>query len=201
MITTHVVRPIEPADLPSIGDAAGRAFFDEAVFAWALGDDARRTKFMVPWFTRFVPVLLRGDEHQTALTIDGKAVALWHAPGYWKIPTRKTLGILPLTARYWGVRRVVRLMATMAKIEKRHPTEPHWYLSLLATAPELQRTGMGSALLQPVLDACDRDGIGAYLETQELGNVVYYRRFGFEVREELELTPDITCWLMWRDPR
>ncbi len=53
--------------------------------------------------------------------------------------------------------------------------EPHYYLSLLGTDPLYQRSGAGSAAIQPVLDACDAQGLTAYLETQKEANLAYYR--------------------------
>ena len=47
---------------------------------------------------------------------------------------------------------------------EQHPHEPHRYLFLLATSPEWQGCGPGSARLRPTLDMYDRDAMPAYLE-------------------------------------
>lgn len=80
------------------------------------------------------------------------------------------------------------------------PREPHWYLSVLSVSPESQRRGHGAALLEPGLEAADRDVIGCWLETQTESNLPFYTRFGFEPVKEIEIEPGVPVWLMWRPP-
>ena len=60
-----------------------------------------------------------------------------------------------------------------------------WYLLLLVVDPLVQRAGLGTRLQAPVLEVADREGVDCYLETQKPENLAYYRRFGYEVGEEL----------------
>ena len=50
-----------------------------------------------------------------------------------------------------------------------HPEEPHWYLPFVGTRPDRQSRGLGSAVMRPVLDACDVAGLPAYLEATSSG--------------------------------
>jgi hypothetical protein len=52
-----------------------------------------------------------------------------------------------------------------------------------------------------VLEECDRDGIGAYLESSKESNIDYYARFGFRVTGTIRLPRGPLFWPMWRDPR
>ena len=61
--------------------------------------------------------------------------------------------------------RTPMVLRGMQEVERRHPHEPHYYLSMLGVDPPAQRHGMGSALLGPMLARCDEEGVGAYLET------------------------------------
>ena len=84
----------------------------------------------------------------------------------------------------------------MAKV---HPKVEHWYLYLLVADPEFQRRGVGAMLLQDRLHEVDAAGVGAYLETQKEDNIAYYRRFGYELVQELhpvEAGPPI--YTLWR---
>ncbi|MCU1375261.1 MAG: GCN5-related N-acetyltransferase, partial [Actinomycetia bacterium] len=71
----------------------------------------------------------------------------------------------------------------------------------LATDPTVQGRGIGSALLAPVLEECDRDGLPAYLETQKEANVSWYGRAGFVLRDEIRLPATPPVWCLWREPR
>ena len=50
-------------------------------------------------------------------------------------------------------------------MEKRHPEEPHWYLMLIGSDPDVRGTGFGQALMRSRLDRCDAEHAPAYLET------------------------------------
>jgi ribosomal protein S18 acetylase RimI-like enzyme len=85
--------------------------------------------------------------------------------------------------------------------DKLHPHEPHYYLSIVAVAPEHQGRGIGSALIRPILERCDRDGVPAYLEATTERNRALYERHGFRVSEEVRWPDDgPPLWLMWREP-
>ena len=59
----------------------------------------------------------------------------------------------------------------------------------LATDPDHQRKGLASAVIAPVLERADREGLGAFLETGAEENLGFYARAGFEVTDEVVL-PD-----------
>jgi ribosomal protein S18 acetylase RimI-like enzyme len=87
-------------------------------------------------------------------------------------------------------------------LERRHPAEPlHYYLAVLGTDPDQQGRGLGSRVMRPVLDQCDSDGLGAYLESSKERNIDFYARHGFRVLEEVRLLRGPSMWKMWRDPR
>lgn len=85
--------------------------------------------------------------------------------------------------------------------ERRHPaTPPHWYLVWLGTDPSDQGKGLGSAVLRPVLEHCDTEGVAAYVESSKERNIAFYARHGFRVIRELRLPRGPTVWPMWREP-
>lgn len=82
-----------------------------------------------------------------------------------------------------------------------HPTEPHWYLPLIAVDPSCQGQGHGSALLREALERCDRDGLLAYLESSNPRNITLYQRHGFEVMGTIQVGSSPPLTPMSRKPR
>ncbi|MEU5993409.1 GNAT family N-acetyltransferase [Spirillospora sp. NPDC047418] len=198
-----LVRTAAGADAAAIAPVLARAFDDDPVWRWLLPDDASRVRRLTGLFGVLLRrVHLRHGATETAGR-DGAvaAAALWDPPGHWRVPVRLQAAQAVPLLRILGARVPVTLR-TLGAIERHHPREPHWYLSVLGTDPPAQGGGLGGALLRSRLDRCDTAGIPAYLESSKEQNVPYYERFGFRVTRELAL-PGRGCppvWLMWRDP-
>lgn len=93
-------------------------------------------------------------------------------------------------------------MRYLLAIEKAHPKEQLWYLELLVTDPEAQRSGIGTRLQQDMLETADKEGLDCYLETQKPENLAYYRRFGYEVEQKLSpVRGGPSLWTMRRRPK
>lgn len=193
------VRTATAADLPRISEALRKAFWDDPVMRFLIPPDRPE---------RRLGLLLRMEaksslEHDTAwVSSDGSASALWKPPGKWKATTGELIGQLPSVVGSLRGRTLVGL-SVLGAVEKRHPANPpHWYLAVLGTEPEGQGKGNGSAVLQPVLERCDRDGEPAYLESSKETNIPFYERHGFKVTEEVALPKGgPSVWGMWRDPQ
>jgi ribosomal protein S18 acetylase RimI-like enzyme len=123
-------------------------------------------------------------------------------PGQVHLSVPRQLALLPAFMRAWG-RATPRLVRLLAKMDSMHPREPeHWYLPFIGVDPDWQGRGIGTALLSPVLERCDRDGLPAYLEASTERNRACYERNGFEVVEEYRVADDgPPGWRMWREPK
>ena len=190
------VRPALRADFPALAEVLARAFYDDPVTAWFYPDDARRMRHA----RRFFAIRLRQlAVHGLIFTTSERAgAALWAPPGHWRESLRQSLMQLPMLPVL--LPRIVRATRAVREIERHHPPEPHFYLSVLGTDPQQQGGGIGSALLAPVLQRCDATGMAAYLESSKESNVSFYARHGFAVRERIELPEGPPLWLMWREP-
>lgn len=177
-----------------------RAFVDDPVAAHLIPSHRRRPRGLRTFFRlQLTKDLL---PHGGVFTTEDRAgAALWAPPGK-PVPRglAMLLGVLPV-APYVVGRNFSRTIRCLAQIEAIHPREPHWYLATLGTDPPRQGRGIGSALLQPVLERCDAEGVRAYLESSKEANVPFYRRQGFEVTGEVRLPGGPPVWTMWRDPR
>ena len=189
------VRKATKDDVGGLKETLARAFADDPVSTWMLGDDPRD-------LARFYELYELKPRLAETYTTDGHdGAAIWTAPGKWKMPLTATIRMGPAMLRLQ--KQGLRVGLKIEKLlNEGHPKEPHWYLAVLGTDPAKQGRGIGSALLAPVLERCDREGTGAYLESSKVENVPFYRRHGFEVIRELPLPNDgPSVWLMWRDPQ
>jgi len=192
------VRPARGDEVPQLAAMLARAFHDDPVMAWFMRNEDRRPRYAARFFAWQLHRLL--GQEQVHVSIDGNAAALWALPGRWRESTWQALQLfVALVPALWP--HLPSAARGVDRVERRHPAEPHLYLAALGTDPPAQGHGIGSALLGPGLELCDREGLPAYLESSKERNVAFYSRFGFRVTEEVRLPGNgPQFWLMWRDP-
>jgi ribosomal protein S18 acetylase RimI-like enzyme len=181
-------------DVPAVADTLARAFDDDplAVFAHPRAS-SRRRRMRFFFATRMRTVV---GEELCLIDEDARGAALWTPHDAWEAPPREQLRLARLLNR-----RAPWVLAGFARMEKLHPHEPHYYLMTLGVAPEAQGQGLGSKLMAPMLERCDRERVPAYLESSKERNIAFYGRHGFRVTEEMRFPRGPKLWLMWRDPR
>lgn len=124
-------------------------------------------------------------------------VALWLPPG--EAPDEESLiGIIQDTV---SDEQKDAMFSMFEQMDGYHPDEPHWYLPLIGVDPVNQSRGIGSALLQHVLDQCDRQRTLAYLEATSTRNVPFYARHGFEAIGNIQVADSPMIVPMLRRPR
>ncbi|MFD3508438.1 GNAT family N-acetyltransferase [Nocardia sp. NPDC058666] len=204
MSNTIVVREAAGNDIDAAAATLAEAFQHDPVMSWILPDPDRRAAGLPRFFATmarhlFFPV----HASDLALRGDGTvgAAALWTPPNHPDPATLTELRTLPGIWRAFG-RRALAGKQVGDLLKKNHPTEPHWYLAMLGTAPDVRGRGYAHALLHSRLDRVDAEHAAAYLESSNPVNVPYYERFGFTVTGELQL-PDggPKLWPMWRAAR
>ena len=189
-------RPARRADFGPLAEVLARAFYDDPVTAWFYPDAARRLRHG----RRFFAIRLRQLAGHGLIFTDEErtGAALWAPPGHWRENLRQSLMQLPMLPVL--LPRIVRATRAVREIERHHPVQPHYYLSVVGTDPEKQGGGVGSALLVPVLQRCDETDTPAFLESSKESNLSFYARHGFAVTKRIELPEGPPLWLMWREP-
>jgi GNAT superfamily N-acetyltransferase len=196
------IRRATTADLRNLCVTAMRAFHDDPVMRWLYPVDE---VYFQPNGAIFTSAMTDWLAHQQPwCTDDAAALAIWFPPvepGTSEPDPDDSGPPSPpeLLARF-------ELIGPAMAAHK--PTEPHWYLQLLATHPDWQRQGLGAELMHVVFAQADPEGIPCYLETERPELVAYYRHHGFEVRSEWDVDPDATLgaigphmWGMFRTAR
>jgi hypothetical protein len=67
-------------------------------------------------------------------------------------------------------------------------------------SPNRRRDPLIDRVMAPVLEACDRNRVPAYLEATSERNKQLYLRHGFDVTDEIPLPDGPMMWPMWRSP-
>ena len=194
------VRRAVAEDVEAMAAQLAKTFWDDPVASHLMPNPARREAGLRAYFR----TQMKADflPFGGCYTTEGYAGSAIWAPAGKPMLTGLTglltmVPVLPYVVSNLGT--TVRMLAL---VERLHPREPHWYLASLGTAVDRQGQGVGSALMRPVLDHCDAEGLPAYLESSKERNVPFYRRHGFEVVEEVQLPGDgPAIWTMWREPQ
>jgi ribosomal protein S18 acetylase RimI-like enzyme len=193
------IRRATANDLPRLRQMLVRAFLDDPVAVWSCGSEAPRIRMLECLYRARLRQLLVHREIWT--TPELSSAALWVPPGRWKTTLRQDAALARGLLHPRLLVRLPLLAVGLGGVQRRHPrTPPHWYLSLLGTDPDARGLGLGSAVLRPVLEQCDRDGVCVYLESSKERNIDFYARHGFRVTGELRLPRGPWMWPMWREP-
>lgn len=177
------------------------AFEDDPVFDYMVRSGARHMAALEAFFSG----MLAGrdiPQNEVWMSADGNACISWLPPG----ARRAAVGFelvkwLPWSYRVFGFERFGRALAMQQSMEDHHPTEPHFYLALIAVSPEYQGTGLGSRILKATLEAVDAAGLPAYVENSRERNTRFYQNAGFVLGQNVLPEGAPPMHGMWRDPQ
>ena len=177
------------------------AFLDDP--AWvAIGP--RREPARRRLLTRYYNVLVGealgwGGPNWCAISAGAVAgVALTYADGLRFPPPRATLREAPAFVPA-GLGPSLRGAYVDFVMKRAHPRDAHVLLWYLAARPDIQRQGVGRALLDRVRAGAQRSGLPIYLDTTKFENVGYYRSHGYSKIREARLLRGARVWFMHHD--
>jgi GNAT superfamily N-acetyltransferase len=173
------------------------AFLIDPLLRWVWPADERYAACAPAFFGLLLDLRMASGEVWVA--DGGESVAMWDPPGGLYIPPGKQTwadmreGFSTVERERWATYDDALAVPEDAG--------PHWYLGVLATRPARQGTGLGRAVLAPILAAADRTHLTTYLETASDANLRFYGQLGFAPVREAEMPGGPLCWLLRRDPR
>ena len=189
------VRESGVGDLTQLSATLADAFATDPILQWlapSRRDDRRLRRLLEIELAYYVfPV------GRVLTTDDFRGANLELPPGRWEmtVPLSAAVGVV----RAFGVR-LLRARRLQRLFEATHPREPHYYIRYLGVATAFQGHGLGTALLRPTLDRCDREGVPAYLEASTERSAALYGRLGFVHLGELRVPDGPRFWPMRRPP-
>ncbi|MGH9008839.1 MAG: GNAT family N-acetyltransferase [Acidimicrobiia bacterium] len=196
--TGLTVRKATGEDRSALVDTLTVVFHDDPVMTWWIPDPQRRPQILRRFFEVVVDV---NQPHDELYLTEPQPVstAIWVPPGCQ--PSGEAAEQMVTWMIDAAAETADRLLAALERMDQVHPHDSHAYLFFLATLPQWQSRGIGSAVMREVLDRCDRDRTPAYLEATTLDSQRLYLRHGFEVTGEILLPDGPSMWPMWREPQ
>ncbi|MFZ6023857.1 MAG: GNAT family N-acetyltransferase [Bacteroidota bacterium] len=122
------------------------------------------------------------------LSDDKKACALVLYPDKKKTTLKSVLLDIKLILSCIGIENIKKTLAREALIKKLQPKELMYYLWFIGVYPEYQNEGIGSILLNEVIEDSEHKKRPIYLETSTLKNLPWYQKSGFNIYHELDLS-------------
>jgi len=160
------VRLATSHDIGRLATTATRAFADDPLLRWFFPDDDEYFE-LNPTLTAYLCRRWQATESQWC-TDDGVALAGWAPPGRPEVDVERPTIVHPES-------RLAKFEALRIAFGEHTPTEPHWYLNMLATHPDWQRQGLGAALMGEVFRIADGQGLARGEET--------FDKFVVDIRE------------------
>ena len=187
------------ADIDAIVSTMTTAFFDDPMWGPAFPDVERRATQASALWRLYVMSSLRYP--WTLVTEKVESAAVWIPPGGSELTHDEELGYEQFLIDITTPTVAEGILAISEQLAAARPSEPHFYLSLLATHADCRGAGLGMGLLRENLTRVDALGGAAYLESCNPANNKRYESVGFTSRAAITMASGHVVTTMWRPAR
>ena len=174
------VRRATDDDVPRIAAVLAHAFAADPPMRWVTGASPRAERRLRSYFSALVPRLHMAARRGLGLRRPVGAAALGGARRVAAAALARA-GADPGAAAHLRPPSAAALAGAPRRTGDDHPAEPHWFLDYIGVEAAARGRGTGSALMRPVLERCDAEGVGAFLNAGSERSRDLYARHGFEV--------------------
>jgi hypothetical protein len=180
------MRKADPGDKDLIVEILTKSFDTNQSVNYIVKQDEKRVKrIAVLMDYSFEVCYLFGD---VFLSDDNKACALVTYPDKKRTTLKSILLDIKLIISCVGVGNIKKTLQREAMIKKLQSKEPMYYLWFIGVDAEFQNEGIGSKLLEDIIKDSSQKKRSIFLETSTLKNIPWYKKFGFYIYNELELS-------------
>jgi ribosomal protein S18 acetylase RimI-like enzyme len=181
-----IMRRAEETDRALVVDILAKSFCDNKSVNDVVKQDRHRDRRIKALMEYSFDLCLSFGE--IWIGAENKGCALILFPQRKRTTLRSMLLDLKVATRAIGLSRVVAIARREEAIKRHHPQEDIAYLWFIGVDPKSRRQGIGSSLLQHIIQRAQTTRKSIYLETSAVKNVVWYKGFGFELFETLEFS-------------
>jgi GNAT superfamily N-acetyltransferase len=195
-LTLGAIRVATPWDIDGIVKTLTSAFFNDPLWGPVFPDATRRAA-QASAFWRLLATSA-GRYPWTFVTERGESAAIWIPSGGDELTSEEEKSFEDFLVEIADRQIADEILAITELFGKAHPSEPHYYLSLLATHEQHRGHGSGMALLRENLARIDVLGAPAYLESTNSANNERYKSVGFRPHGSFTVPSGHVVTTMWR---
>jgi ribosomal protein S18 acetylase RimI-like enzyme len=199
----HVVH-LDSSKLAQASQVLVHAFYSDPIFDYFDVNNQPSRLNSLQWFSGAILSYSQPYSHIYTTSEPMRGIIAWHPPGQPPLDRRIFLRDLPSSSSQIELAKFWEFLSLLFKLEdyrKREMPCLHWYLCILGVIPRYQRQGIGSALLKPVLQQADAEGLPCYVEVATQRAIGFYQHHGFELLGMIKFSKDAPClWAMKRQP-
>lgn len=192
---------IESANSREAASVLAKAFQGDPLYSYVIPDERKRAKALLWLMQKLVDYSVLYGKGFTTHLKDG--CICWLPPSQTKLTLSRIFrtGLYAIIFKF-GIISYIKFNDNMSytdEIHERFAVGPHWYLWAIGVNPSFQGKGIGSKLMQPILNTADNANVSCYLETHNEHNIRFYEYHGFKVVNEGKIPKhDLRVWAMLR---
>lgn len=195
------IRVLTPDDLPAAGTILADGMIDNPMHLRVFrgNRDVRRRRLLR--FLNHLVVYVHSNGAVLGAYVQGELVGVLGMikPGKCRptVMDRLHFAAAILTSAPPG--NLLRIHRWLAEWARNDPSEPHWHIGPMAVKHDYRRRGIGRRLMIHCCRHMDVLEASAWLETDLVINVVFYRSLGFDVVRKARVL-GVSNWFMSRAP-